>query len=71
MIFPIDENSKPIENLDSDIIKNTRTLAIKRTNYIKRQLVLNDITINEMLIAAYMQGITDTQICSLSLEEHL
>ena len=69
LLFPIDEKSKPIEDLDSKIMENINTLAIKRTQYIKRQLVLNDVTINDMLEAAYIQGLTDTQICLLNLEK--
>ena len=60
---PIDGQCGDIE-VPKDMHNDMYFLGVKRTGYIRRRAAFGTDSLNDMLVAAYIQGLTDAAECT-------
>lgn len=56
--LPLDESCREI-TIDTPMHNNLAAMADRRCGYIRRNLAYGNMTIGEIIAAAYIQGMTD------------
>ena len=62
-VYPIDEVGNSVNTDEfNETMYGVETLAERRTMYIMKNIIVNNISIQEMLVASYIQGVVDSQL---------